>query len=646
MLKNLRKPKAQRSGGPGSGHFTIHTTAAMAPVEDSPVTDGSYCGGNPFAMRTPDGGGSAFGPASPPPIRRLRARADDPFALPALDGAWATGGPDGGDGGTKEKPVGSPCDRTARTATDTAATAASPESSGDGPPPPPPPPTAAAARPFRRGSKGKGKGKGKGSWGRSEAFQKQLLQIKASLPKTPKALQKAKAHRGGGAKKKRTDIDLADLAVAPICIVPRHGAGIAVGRLPFERMRTSLVLHMVQENRHAGWQGGGRGGGGGEGAAADGGTSSPAARLNARLRDCIADGETCFAEKSQEAVRLAKDALEVSALAPLRCHDALSRRRSRIRRHVALRSPPRRGTQATAGDAAAALGGRRNALCAQFLAGLYRDVVADETAAPSRDGPSLLVVAGAHYALGKFQLALAAYHRAGLALQTKVSTTAAAPPARRVHCSATLFNNLGCVYFELGRYEKAMRTFQRALALFHGDAEDAVAVDASVLAQASTLNNMAYTLLKFKQYEDASDLVNASFELQQIVLGDDNATMIISTLSTMAFIYYRTKNYKTSLDTYSGENKCHGSSLFRVVPTQRRFPAVSRRSLHPAARQKPHVQRERPGGSADQDGGHLQKAQGSREARVPPAVHPRIPAVVREMCQCYPCMLFNSPVGY
>ena len=64
---------------------------------------------------------------------------------------------------------------------------------------------------------------------------------------------------------------------------------------------------------------------------------------------------------------------------------------------------------------------------------------------------------------------------------------------------------------------------------------------------------MKYTLIKFKQYDDASDLVDTSFELQQILPDNADKTMLISTLSTMAFIYYRTKKYKQSLDTYTGK---------------------------------------------------------------------------------------------
>ena len=71
--------------------------------------------------------------------------------------------------------------------------------------------------------------------------------------------------------------------------------------------------------------------------------------------------------------------------------------------------------------------------------------------------------------------------------------------------------------------------------------------------QACIMNNMAYVLIKFKQYDDASDLMDASFELQQILptWGKANASMTISSLSTMAFVYYRTKQYRRSLDTYT-----------------------------------------------------------------------------------------------
>ena len=195
--------------------------------------------------------------------------------------------------------------------------------------------------------------------------------------------------------------------------------------------------------------------------------------------------------------------------------------------------------------------GRRNSLCVKFLSGMYRDVVNDERDVPSRDGLYLMVVACAYYALGKFEPALCVLQRAGIELSKKISTA----PEYNVYC-AKLFNNMGCAYFELGKYEKAMHSYQRALQLFHNDADGVTNYGAWVCAiidQASIMNNMAYTLIKFRRYDDASDLVDTSFELQQILPVDADKTMLISTLSTMAYIYYRTKKYKLSLDTYTGE---------------------------------------------------------------------------------------------
>ena len=182
---------------------------------------------------------------------------------------------------------------------------------------------------------------------------------------------------------------------------------------------------------------------------------------------------------------------------------------------------------------------------------MYRDVINDEKDVPSRDGLYLMVVASAYYALGKFEPALCVLQRAGLELSKKISTS----PEYNVYC-AKLFNNMGCAYFEMGKYEKSMQTYQRALRLFHNDGDgecDYAAWVGAIVDQASIMNNMAYTLIKFRQYEDASDLVDTSFELQQILPNDADKTMLISTLSTMAFIYYRTKKYKQSLDTYTGK---------------------------------------------------------------------------------------------
>jgi tetratricopeptide (TPR) repeat protein len=194
----------------------------------------------------------------------------------------------------------------------------------------------------------------------------------------------------------------------------------------------------------------------------------------------------------------------------------------------------------------------RNMTCLKLLSGMYRDVVSTYDASyEHNDGLALMVVASAYFAMGRFDTALAIYQKAGAKLREKLSTD----PECIVHC-AKLFNNMGVVYYEMKKYEKAMQTFQRALQLFHDENEDNYSYWVSaIMDQASIMNNMAYTLIKFKLYDDASDLVDASFELQQLLPGNfsmtANSIMTVSTLSSMAFIYQRTKKYKPALDTYT-----------------------------------------------------------------------------------------------
>jgi tetratricopeptide (TPR) repeat protein len=131
--------------------------------------------------------------------------------------------------------------------------------------------------------------------------------------------------------------------------------------------------------------------------------------------------------------------------------------------------------------------GRRNLLCVKFLSGMYREVINDERDLPSRDGLSLMVVASAYYAIGKFESALSVLQRAGVELSKKITTS----PEHNVFC-AKLFNNMGCAYFETGKYEKAMQTYQRALQLFHNDDGcNYAAWVAAIVDQASIMNNMA-----------------------------------------------------------------------------------------------------------------------------------------------------------
>jgi tetratricopeptide (TPR) repeat protein len=131
--------------------------------------------------------------------------------------------------------------------------------------------------------------------------------------------------------------------------------------------------------------------------------------------------------------------------------------------------------------------GRRNLICVKFLSGMYREIIKNETDVPSRDGLSLMMVASAYYAIGKFEPALSVLQRAGVELSKKITTS----PEHNVFC-AKLFNNMGCAYFEMGKYEKAMQTYQRALQLFQNDDGcNYAAWVAAIVDQASIMNNMA-----------------------------------------------------------------------------------------------------------------------------------------------------------
>ncbi len=141
----------------------------------------------------------------------------------------------------------------------------------------------------------------------STTFKNHIKQIKMSFPNAIKSMKIIPTNM-------KSSIDLSDLAVATISLMPRHGGGIASGRMPFQRIRTSLMLHMVNETKNSAWEDtlnedmidGGKNG------------KYSIAKLNTLLRNCIADEDTCFVEKSQEAVKIAKNTLEVrSSIAEL-----------------------------------------------------------------------------------------------------------------------------------------------------------------------------------------------------------------------------------------------------------------------------------------------------------------------------------------
>ena len=276
MLNVRVKPQARP---PGSRCFGIK--ADDSPPGNPFADDDSP--GNPFITMTPGSSdhGSAFQPVSPPKIeRRVRAAANDGSTkLDLLCKPSSTTTSYHG-----KSVFGSPCDKTA----------------------------AMSLHSLETFPSGKERQKKDGttttsSWlGTNAAMKNQILQMKLNIPKAMKAMNI------GTTRNKKGAVDLADLAVATICVVPRHGAGIAVGRMPFERVRTSLMMHMIQENQNAPWSYNDVGDDymtGGENSRKG---KAQIAKLNALLRNCIADEGSCFVEKSQEAVKLAKNTLEVS----------------------------------------------------------------------------------------------------------------------------------------------------------------------------------------------------------------------------------------------------------------------------------------------------------------------------------------------
>lgn len=111
-----------------------------------------------------------------------------------------------------------------------------------------------------------------------------------------------------------------------------------------------------------------------------------------------------------------------------------------------------------------------------------------------------MVVASSYYALGKFESALEVYQRAGVELKKKIASSS---PEYILHCTK-LFNNMACVYFELKKYDKAMKTWQRALELCNDENEDYALWTASVLDQASIMNNMVSVPVMLRRIVDLS----------------------------------------------------------------------------------------------------------------------------------------------
>ena len=125
------------------------------------------------------------------------------------------------------------------------------------------------------------------AWEMSSSLRKKINGMKKIIPKMVNAMN-------GTAPK---NVDLTDLTIATLCLMPRNGAGMEQGRKCFERMRTSLMLHLIQQQGNGTWAKQDPANYEGEKARKQKGQI---AKLNNLLHDCISDTEASFTEKTQD----------------------------------------------------------------------------------------------------------------------------------------------------------------------------------------------------------------------------------------------------------------------------------------------------------------------------------------------------------
>lgn len=124
------------------------------------------------------------------------------------------------------------------------------------------------------------------AWEMNSTLRKKIKGMKKIIPKMIQAMN-------GTAPKK---VDLTGLTVATLCLMPRNGAGMEEGRKCFERMRTSLMLHLIQQQGNGSWMKQDSSKFEGEKARKQKGQI---AKLNNVMYDCISDNDGTFTEKTQ-----------------------------------------------------------------------------------------------------------------------------------------------------------------------------------------------------------------------------------------------------------------------------------------------------------------------------------------------------------
>ena len=135
------------------------------------------------------------------------------------------------------------------------------------------------------------------AWEMSNTLRQKIKGMKKIIPKMINAMN-------GSTPKK---VDLTDLTVATLCLMPRNGAGMEEGRKCFERMRTSLMLHLIQQQGNGAWVKQDPSKYEGEKAKKQKGQM---AKLNNLLHDCISEKGASFEDKTQDVVQLVMEAKE------------------------------------------------------------------------------------------------------------------------------------------------------------------------------------------------------------------------------------------------------------------------------------------------------------------------------------------------
>lgn len=143
-----------------------------------------------------------------------------------------------------------------------------------------------------------------------EALEERRAKLRKSMEQVKKSVPKPMVKKSLISPSKTNCVDLSHLSVVTISIVPRLGTGMRSGRMPFERMRTSLVLHLIQEVKKKSWMK--QENVSGKKSQFD--QEEVVAKLNNTLYDCIANKESTFVDKSQDIVKVAREAVEVSCI--------------------------------------------------------------------------------------------------------------------------------------------------------------------------------------------------------------------------------------------------------------------------------------------------------------------------------------------